>query len=113
MNLISVGKFPNLTFYGLSFSEPKRRRGTFFLNFHMWPQFNFQIFRCGLSLDETKRRIESMVIFYIYHRTNNYGHTNLGALMLKYDRIMRYKQRHIIIRATPHDQSKLWVTCVE
>ena len=54
-----------------------------------------------------------MVIFYIYHRTNNYGHTNLGALMLKYDRIMRYKQRHIIIRATPHDQSKLWVTCVE
>ena len=47
-----------------------------------------------------------MVIFYIYHRTNNYGHTNLGALMLKYDRIMRYKQRHIIIRATPHDQSK-------
>ena len=56
---------------------------------------------------------ESMVIFYIYHRTNNYGHTNLGALMLKYDRIMRYKQRHIIIRATPHDQSKLWVTCVE
>ena len=58
------------TFYGLSFSEPKRRRGTFFLNFHMWPQFNFQIFRCGLSLDETKRRIESMVIFYIYHTTN-------------------------------------------
>ena len=56
---------------------------------------------------------ESMVIFYIYHRTNNYGHTNLGALMQKYDRIMRYKQRHIIIKATPHDQSMLLVTCVE
>ena len=54
-----------------------------------------------------------MVRFYIYHRTNNYGHTNLGALMLKYDRIMRYKQRHIIIKATPHDQSMLLVTCVE
>ena len=57
--------------------------------------------------------LESMVIFNIYHRTNNYGHTNLGALMLKYDRIMRYKQRHIIIKATPHDQSTLLVTCVE
>ena len=113
MNLISVGKFPNLTFYGLSFSEPKRRRATFFLNFHMWPQFNFQIFRCGISLDETKRRIEGMVIFYIYHRTNNYGHTNLCAFLLKYDRIMRCKQRHIIIKATPHDRSTLLVTCVE
>ena len=56
-------------------------------------------------------RTEGMVIFYIYHRTNNYGHTNLGAFLLKYDRIMRYKQRHIIIKATPHDQSMLLVTC--
>ena len=56
---------------------------------------------------------EGMVIVYIYHRTNNYGHTNLGAFLLKYDRIMRYKQRHIIIKATPHDQSTLLVTCVE
>ena len=66
-----------------------------------------------LDINIMDMRGESMVIFYIYHRTNNYGHTNLGALMLKYDRIMRYKQRHIIIKATPHDQSKLWVTCVE
>ena len=26
----------------------------------MWSQFNFQMFICGLSLDETKRRIEGM-----------------------------------------------------
>ena len=63
-------------------AQSKRRRGQFFPDFHMWPQFNFQIFRCGLSLDETKRRIEGMVIFYIYHMTNNYGHTNLGAFLL-------------------------------
>ena len=35
------------------------------------------------------------------------GHTSLGAFLLKYDRIMRYiKQRHIIIKATPHDQNE-------